>query len=427
MTFRPMHEVEFSADDDVLLLREAVRLKPFMESERGCEPVWSRVGTTLSANKSFRRKFGSTKSPHSLMRYRFRFLMDMRREEQARGGSQRHVSAAHREREDLLDTCLALEKDKPTYRFSMRDHILILRATVSVFSRRSRGSSQDNWDAVAKEVRSQPLFSKPTVNGKAVQRVVEGLKTKLRRRGSGSGAPVDADHQERAELLDRFIEIINGQSNALTATRLTKRQPKADAAAKATNRQSKADVPSTPAEQVATIRPKRVTRRPQRLVEQDDVAGIESRGSGDSESEFTVSEDDECESDWSAQQPNKRAVEEQTPVNSISKKQKIEDDPDTVEMIRLRLEADARRREHELRVAEQRAMQVEWQQEVAERRAALEQARQERVTANRDVQVQVAKAVAEGISTGIAAILPLLKAHAALRCSQSQSTPLPGQ
>ncbi|KAJ0395176.1 hypothetical protein ATCC90586_001937 [Pythium insidiosum] len=265
----------YSVEDDVLLLREIMRSKPFSAGHGKIMKAWDAAAAQINACEAFERKIPTDRGPGKVVSFRFYYLLDMRRQERSLDVTNRDVSAAHKEREDLLDGLLELTQRQAAVHSSaepstVKDHVYILREVVDrppMLLARNKVTS--TWEAIARKMRSIPDFSKPQVTGEIVRRLVRQL-----------------------------------------------------------------------------IAPNEANRSP--------------------------------------------------------KKQKLDDR--AVEMMKLRLNAEARVREHELRVREQRRVQEQRRMELEDRQAGLEQARQE-LAAEHNAQVQVAKAVAEGISTGIAAIL----------------------
>ncbi|KAJ0395177.1 hypothetical protein ATCC90586_001938 [Pythium insidiosum] len=396
-----------TAHDDLLLLREVVRTKPFLRTNReNVAAAWDAVAASLDTMGLLREKGRSGMA----LKERYDYLVTMRRKERERDVTQCHMSAAHREREGLVDICIALaenqervmteaetgteaesettataatEADKLPRRhrlhYTVRDHIHILR---EVLSRppflADRGEVQKTWDAIAETVRANSDFSKPTATGRQIMTATDKLvavrRLQLQRNESLMG--MGEDYCEREMLVDRWIHLIDAFTRAQAG------------------RRSKLGLMSTAA--------------------YEEKAAANGKAANDQR----IDRDDDESTDDSAPQndtlPKPSAVRQrpsETETESPRKKQRRDDGGDeSVEMVRLRLEEEDRRREYELRVSEQRFAREQWEKELEIRQAELNLARQQRAV-ERNAQVQVAKAVAEGIATGIAAIVAMLKDH----------------
>ncbi|GLE03553.1 hypothetical protein PINS_up012455 [Pythium insidiosum] len=209
----------YTIEEDVLLLRESLRLKPFMETARIAAGIWCDIAKNLNACEDFLSKYPSVTAGGRLTLSRFKQLLQLRRQQLERKvASQRRKSKLHAERETLLDTCLSLMEQRPVHpsaqHYTVHDHVLILReVVVNPPQIHQRHVGRSLWDDIVKKMREHPEFSKPTVNVQSAQRVVRDLIDMRRKQWhrNESLSHVDADHREREKLLDQCIDTIEGQ------------------------------------------------------------------------------------------------------------------------------------------------------------------------------------------------------------------------
>ncbi|KAJ0393620.1 hypothetical protein P43SY_004250 [Pythium insidiosum] len=370
----------YSVEDDVLLLREIMRSKPFSAGQGEIMKAWDAAAARINACEAFERKIPTDRGPGKVVSFRFYYLLDMRRHERSLHVTNRDVNTAHKEREDLLDGLLELTQRQAAVHSSaepstVKDHVYILREVVDrppMLLARNKVTSA--WEAIARKMRSIPDFSKPQVTGEIVRRLVRQLIAirQSQLQANRTLSDVDDLHREREQLLDECIRRIDDRGKERAILNLK---------AQSDQKQEK---------------PKQSASK--QALEPCVDNGPESESASSSDASGAESNERQSRRNATAVRPLPQPNE----ANRSPKKQKLDDR--AVEMMKLRLNAEARLREHELRVREQRRVQDQRRMELEDRQAGLVQARQE-LAAEHNAQVQVAKAVAEGISTGIAAIL----------------------
>ncbi|KAJ0393618.1 hypothetical protein P43SY_004248 [Pythium insidiosum] len=200
-----------SVEDDVLLLQEALRVQPFMESNRRSIQVWADIAKRLNANPDFKHKLPRGRLAGRSAQARYLDLVEMRHQQRTQSLSRQHTGPAPSEREGLIDACVALAQQRPVHPkgqfYTVRDHVYILREAIARPPQlQQRGVVRSVWEAIAEKMRSNPDFSKPTVTAKAVQRIVRELlemRHKKRKRNA-SFRDVDADLRKCDESKPKF-------------------------------------------------------------------------------------------------------------------------------------------------------------------------------------------------------------------------------
>ncbi|GLE03552.1 hypothetical protein PINS_up012454 [Pythium insidiosum] len=385
----------FSMEEDIRLLWEVVRQRPFHAPKNKVHSAWNDVAAAFNAGAK-NADDGHVDVQGLLLRRRFDSILTLRREELRIGLTNKFFNATNNQRQRLLDACISLLDNREVdvrelERELEREQEAAAAPPVTVMAPKSTAKRVKRVKR-SRKAKASPTSDKPMWRAFSAQEFVFMLRellqqppmsnepTDFRLACANIAAKMRADPSfERPEVRDRSV-----YQALLRLINRRRQQLKSNSIACFTD-----DVDCNERDLLTDrwIQLEDALEKEQRFSLPAPANGLMSLTTG---STGTQPPDSEAEA-------------------AMATNNRVDDDKESVHMLRLRLEAERRVREHALRVEEELHAREVRATKSWLRQTELAILRLER-EAEQEVHVEIAKAVAEGISTGVAAILGMVSA-----------------